>query len=125
LMLTSQAAEILQDVETVIVDEIHAVAATKRGAHMSLTLERLAELAGEYQRIGLSATQNPLEEVGRFLVGPTRKCKVIDAKSPKAIDIKIHVPVESMVEPMSSDPPSDPLDPLDPHSAHPPEATRR
>ncbi|HWI22448.1 MAG TPA: DEAD/DEAH box helicase [Baekduia sp.] len=121
LMLTSQAAEILQDVETVIVDEIHAVAATKRGAHMSLTLERLTELAGEYQRVGLSATQNPLEEVGRFLVGPTRKCRVIDAKSPKRMDIKIHVPVESMIEPEQGS--SDPLDPLEPIQGG--EATRR
>ena len=120
LMLTSQAAEILEDVETVIVDEIHAVAATKRGAHMSLTLERLAELAGEYQRIGLSATQNPLEEVGRFLVGPSRRCNVIDAKSPKAMDIKIHVPVESMIEPEQG---SEQLDPLEPIPGG--EATRR
>ena len=71
LMLTSQAREIFDGAEQVIVDEIHAVAQTKRGAHLALTLERLAEQAGsDLQRIGLSATQNPLEEVGRFLVGP-------------------------------------------------------
>src|SRR6478752_3806715 len=71
LMLTSQAAKIFDGTEQVIVDEIHAVAQTKRGAHLALTLERLAEAAGrDVQRIGLSATQNPLEEVGRFLVGP-------------------------------------------------------
>jgi len=73
LMLTSQAAKIFDGAEQVIVDEIHAVAQTKRGAHLALTLERLAEAAGrDVQRIGLSATQNPLEEVGRFLVGPKR-----------------------------------------------------
>ena len=73
LMLTSRAREIFSDVEAVIVDEIHAVAQTKRGAHLALTLERLVETAGhEIQRVGLSATQNPLEEVGRFLVGPRR-----------------------------------------------------
>ena len=71
LMLTSQARKIFEGTEWVIVDEIHAVAQTKRGAHLALTLERLAEVAErDVQRIGLSATQNPLEEVGRFLVGP-------------------------------------------------------
>src|SRR6185369_12975672 len=73
LMLSSGAREILTGVEAVIVDEIHAVAATKRGSHLALTLERLAALQErEPQRIGLSATQNPLEEVGRFMVGPRR-----------------------------------------------------
>src|SRR5664279_976834 len=68
LMLTSQAREIFRGTEWVIVDEIHAVAQTKRGAHLAVTLERLAEQAErDVQRIGLSATQNPLEEVGRFL----------------------------------------------------------
>ena len=72
-----QAREILRGVEAVIVDEIHAVAGTKRGAHLALTLERLDALAQadggrDVQRIGLSATQNPLEEVGRFMVGPRR-----------------------------------------------------
>ena len=70
LLLTSQAAEALRTVETVIIDEIHALVPTKRGAHLSLTLERLAELTGKpLQRIGLSATQRPLEEVARFLGG--------------------------------------------------------
>src|SRR5215211_5846400 len=75
LMLTSRAREILTGVEAVIVDEIHAVAQSKRGAHLALTLERLAhgvtqEGGADPQRIGLSATQRPLELVGRFLVGP-------------------------------------------------------
>src|SRR4051812_9084834 len=70
LMLTSSAAETLAGVETVIVDEIHALAPTKRGAHLALSLERLEEItASAPQRIGLSATQRPLEEVARFLGG--------------------------------------------------------
>ncbi len=100
LMLTSQAAKIFDGVEQVIVDEIHSVAQTKRGAHLALTLERLAEAAGrDVQRIGLSATQNPLEEVGRFLVGPKRTCTIVDTGMRKPLDLMIHVPVESMVEP--------------------------
>jgi ATP-dependent Lhr-like helicase len=100
LMLTSQAARIFDATEQVIVDEIHAVAQTKRGAHLALTLERLAEAAGrDVQRIGLSATQNPLEEVGRFLVGPKRTCTIVDTGVRKPLDLRIHVPVESMVEP--------------------------
>ncbi|MEN3279847.1 MAG: ATP-dependent helicase Lhr and Lhr-like helicase, partial [Solirubrobacteraceae bacterium] len=100
LILTSQAREMLRGVESVIVDEIHAVASTKRGAHLALTLERLAELSEhEPQRIGLSATQNPLEEVGRFMVGPRRRATIVDAGIRKPLDLKIHVPVESMVEP--------------------------
>src|SRR3954463_2697588 len=111
LMLTSQAQEVLKGVETVIVDEIHAVAPTKRGSHLALTLERLEQAAGRpVQRIGLSATQNPLEEVGRFMVGPQRTCTIVDAGVRKPLDLRIQVPVESMVEPEQSAP----LDPLDP-----------
>ena len=74
LMLTSQARAIFEGTETVILDEIHAVAQTKRGAHLAISLERLVEAAGrDVQRVGLSATQNPLEEVGRFMVGPSRQ----------------------------------------------------
>ncbi|MFP5237977.1 MAG: DEAD/DEAH box helicase [Acidobacteriota bacterium] len=70
LLLTSQASEVLRTVDTVIIDEIHALVPTKRGAHLSLTLERLEALAKKpLQRIGLSATQRPLEEVARFLGG--------------------------------------------------------
>jgi ATP-dependent Lhr-like helicase len=118
LMLTSRARTIFEGAEQVIVDEIHAVAQTKRGAHLALTLERLAEQAGsDLQRIGLSATQNPLEEVGRFLVGPTRTCTIVDTGTRKPLDLKIHVPVESMVEPEQRD-----LD-LDPFAGQ--EATRK
>jgi ATP-dependent Lhr-like helicase len=70
LLLTSNARELLRSVEAVIVDEIHAVVPTKRGSHLALSLERLGHLAGrKIQRIGLSATQRPLEEVARFLGG--------------------------------------------------------
>ncbi len=100
LMLTSQARQLFSGTEWVIVDEIHAVAQTKRGAHLAVTLERLAEQAGrDVQRIGLSATQRPLDEVARFLVGPGRECTVVDAGVRKPLDLRIHVPVESMVEP--------------------------
>ncbi|MBW3557344.1 MAG: DEAD/DEAH box helicase, partial [Actinobacteria bacterium] len=74
LMLTSQAREILGSVEHVIVDEIHAVAATKRGAHLALSLERLDRLCPQPpQRIGLSATQRPLDELARFLGGRDKR----------------------------------------------------
>jgi ATP-dependent helicase Lhr and Lhr-like helicase len=104
LMLTSKAREFLAEADSVIVDEIHAVARTKRGAHLALTLERLEHVADKpLQRIGLSATQRPLEEVGRFLVGPGRKCKIVDAGVRKPLDLKIHVPVDDMGEPGAHD----------------------
>ncbi|GAC1316922.1 MAG: ATP-dependent helicase [Thermoleophilaceae bacterium] len=100
LMLTSRAREILGGVEWVIVDEIHAVAQTKRGAHLALTLERLERgAARRVQRIGLSATQRPLEEVGRFLTGSGRECTLIDTGRRKPLDIRIEVPVDDMREP--------------------------
>jgi ATP-dependent Lhr-like helicase len=100
LMLTSRAQGLFAGAQWCIVDEIHAVAATKRGAHLAVTLERLTEAAGgELQRIGLSATQRPLEEVGRFLVGPRRRCRIVDTGVRKPLDLKIQVPVESMVDP--------------------------
>ncbi len=118
LILGSRARAMLGTVETVIVDEIHAVASVKRGAHLALTLERLEQQvrsasgpdAPGVQRVGLSATQNPLEEVGRFLVGPTRKVRILDAGVRKPLDLRIHVPVESMSDlagpagPQSDDP---------------------
>jgi ATP-dependent Lhr-like helicase len=100
LMLTGRAQALFEGARWCIVDEIHAVASTKRGSHLALTLERLERAAGrEVQRIGLSATQKPLEEVGRFLVGPRRKCRIVDTGVRKQLDLKIHVPVDSMVEP--------------------------
>ena len=115
LMLTSRARETLREVEAVIVDEIHAVAHSKRGSHLALTLERLdaqvrlaARRAGAedrgragVQRVGLSATQSPLEEIGRYLVGPHREVTIIDAGAAKALDLRIEVPVESMTEPQA------------------------
>jgi len=120
LILGSRAREMLSTVETVIVDEIHAVASVKRGAHLALTLERLEEQARRgtgrrgVQRVGLSATQNPLEEVGRFLVGPSRKVRILDAGVSKPLDLRIHVPVESMSDPgpAAGRPGGDPLEPV-------------
>jgi ATP-dependent helicase Lhr and Lhr-like helicase len=101
LMLSSGVREILTGVEAVIVDEIHAVAQSKRGSHLALTLERLEHIAEAeaIQRIGLSATQRPLERIARFLVGPKRDCEIVDAGTAKELDLEIVVPVEDMAEP--------------------------
>ncbi|MDQ4069717.1 MAG: DEAD/DEAH box helicase, partial [Actinomycetota bacterium] len=103
LLLTSQAREVLETVEHVIVDEIHSVAGTKRGAHLALSLERLERLAERSpQRIGLSATQRPLDEVARFLGGRAegrpRPVTVVDAGVRKPLELEIVVPVEDMAE---------------------------
>ena len=100
LLLTSAAREILVHVETVIVDEIHALAPSKRGAHLFLSLERLEAIrapeAGALQRIGLSATQRPLDEVARLLGGfhrgKPRPVTIVDAGHKKAFDLTIEVP---------------------------------
>src|SRR3990170_4242271 len=98
-MLTSQAREALRGVETVIVDEVHAVAGTKRGAHLALSLERLdALLEQPVQRIGLSATQRPLAEIGRFVSGD-RPIQLVDAGTRKELDLEVVVPLEDMREP--------------------------
>ncbi|MCU0261684.1 MAG: DEAD/DEAH box helicase, partial [Ilumatobacteraceae bacterium] len=102
LMLTSSARETLVGVESVIVDEIHALATTKRGAHLSLSLERLAELTERpFQRIGLSATQRPLEETARFLGGfdgpdSPRPVRIVDAGIRRPLEVEVVVPVEDM-----------------------------
>ncbi len=138
LVLSSDAREILTNTEAVIVDEIHAVAQSKRGSHLALTLERLDHLVKDHtsraagpvgagdpppppvakassgevpptpppaadtpgvQRIGLSATQRPLERIAKFLVGPKRACEIVDAGVAKELDLEIVVPVEDMAEP--------------------------
>jgi ATP-dependent helicase Lhr and Lhr-like helicase len=125
LLLTSNAREALRSIETVIVDEIHALVPTKRGAHLALSLERLERLCGRNpQRIGLSATQRPLEEVARFLAGVSpsaeprsvqsssqdevsevevpvryRPVTVLDASTPKRLELSVQVPVEDMSKP--------------------------
>ncbi|MCX6630630.1 MAG: DEAD/DEAH box helicase [Candidatus Solibacter sp.] len=127
LLLTSNAREALRSVETVVLDEIHALVPTKRGSHLALSLERLEALCGrKLQRIGLSATQRPLDEVARFLGGaasasPARKERptdaaaeilaefesaaaapryrdvtIVDAGEPKRIDLRIEVPLDDM-----------------------------
>ena len=97
LLLTSAARRILSPVRWLIVDEIHSVAATKRGSHLALSLERLSVLTKvEPQRIGLSATQRPLEEVARFLGGTDREVAIVDAGRLKTMDVRVEVPVDDM-----------------------------
>src|SRR5262245_55118789 len=99
LLLTSRGRELLKTVETVILDEVHAVAGTKRGAHMSLSLERLERVVeGPFQRIGLSATQRPLAEIGRWVAGAGREIRLVDAGQRKELDLEVVVPVEDMRE---------------------------
>jgi ATP-dependent Lhr-like helicase len=98
LMLTSSARETLVNVDTVIVDEVHAVAATKRGAHLAVSLERLDELLKKpAQRIGLSATVRPREEVARFL-GGRAPVTIVAPPSGKRFDLQVVVPVDDMSE---------------------------
>ena len=106
LMLTSQARQTLATVEHVIIDEIHAVAASKRGSHLMVSLERLEELCEHSpQRIALSATQRPLDEIARFLggfaAGPggsavPRPVTVVDAGARKELEVEVVVPVADM-----------------------------
>lgn len=105
LMLTSAARETLRTVRTVIVDEVHAVAGSKRGAHLALSLARLDLLtARPAQRIGLSATVRPAEEVGRFLTG-SAPVTIVAPPAPKTFDLSVRVPVPDMTEPGDSDQP--------------------
>jgi ATP-dependent Lhr-like helicase len=99
LLLTSRARETLRAVQVVIVDEVHAVAGTKRGSHLALSLERLERLtATPFQRIGLSATQRPLDEIGRFVSGG-RPIELVDAGRAKELDLRVIVPLDDMREP--------------------------
>ncbi len=98
LLLTSRAREALRGVETVIIDEVHALAGNKRGAHLALSLERLDALRPDRrpaQRIGLSATVRPAEEVASFL-GGARRVTIVAPPSTKQLDAEIVVPVEDM-----------------------------
>ncbi len=98
LMLTSAARDALSGVETVIVDEVHAVAGTKRGAHLALSLERLDQmLERPARRIGLSATVRPVDEVARFL-SPRRNAAIVQPASGKEFALSVVVPVEDMGE---------------------------
>ncbi len=98
LMLTSAARETLVGVDTVIVDEVHAVAGTKRGSHLALSLERLDGLLERpAQRIGLSATVRPHEEIGRFLAG-SAPIRIVAPPAAKTFDLTVRVPVEDMTE---------------------------
>jgi len=108
LMLTSQMRSVLSSVRTVIVDEVHSVAGTKRGSHLSISLERLAAITEvPPQRIGLSATQRPLEAIGEYLGGgeiddgrwEARPVTIVDAPRDKALDLKIVVPVPDLTRP--------------------------
>ena len=114
LMLTSNAESVLASVETVIIDEIHVMVPTKRGVHLFLSLERLERLrkrnnpdVAPLQRIGLSATQRPLNEVARLLGGAEatadpeepvqpRTVNIVDASEPKRLELRVEVPVEDM-----------------------------
>jgi ATP-dependent Lhr-like helicase len=113
LMLTSSAAGVLETVRWVIIDEIHSIAATKRGAHLALSLERLEEVTTvSPQRIGLSATQRPLDRIAAFLGGgivapgggwQPRQVRVVDAPRDKELDVEIVVPLENMTSPETTD----------------------
>jgi ATP-dependent Lhr-like helicase len=96
ILLTSEGGRrLLATVRTVIVDEIHALVRDKRGSHLALSLERLEALCaprGPVQRIGLSATQKPIEDIGNFLVGSGRTCTIVDSGHLRALDLSIEVP---------------------------------
>jgi ATP-dependent Lhr-like helicase len=113
LILTSAARSVLNPVRWVIVDEVHAVAGTKRGAHLALSLERLEDLTERSpQRIGLSATQRPLEAIARFLGGGTaegevwtpRPVEIVDAPADRPLELELVVPVEDMTAAVAPDP---------------------
>ena len=98
LMLTSATRDALTGIDTVILDEVHAVAGTKRGAHLALSLERLDDLLPKpARRIGLSATVRPVDEVARFL-SPRRKVEIVQPESGKEFDLSVVVPVEDLGE---------------------------
>jgi ATP-dependent Lhr-like helicase len=105
LLCAPKFREKIKDVGYVIIDEIHSLADNKRGVHLSLTLERLQNLAGNFTRIGLSATVSPLEKVAHYLVGSqdgeVRNCKIVDVNYLKRLDMKVLCPVDDII---NSDP---------------------
>jgi ATP-dependent helicase Lhr and Lhr-like helicase len=117
LLLTSAARDSLRGVRTVIIDEVHAVAGTKRGAHLALSLERLdALLETPAQRIGLSATVRPIDVCARFL-GGARPVDVVQPSSSKTIEVSVQVPVEDMTRLDEQEPPEDDLGGIGPRRA--------
>ncbi|MGH9374233.1 MAG: DEAD/DEAH box helicase, partial [Vicinamibacterales bacterium] len=110
LLLTSERSRhMLRTVRTVIVDEIHAVIGTRRGAHLALSLERLRHLAARpFLRLGLSATQKPIEEVARFLTGttgvePADACAIVDEGHRREIDLGVEIPRSALDAVMSNE----------------------
>jgi len=104
LLGSESGRKMLATTRTVIVDEIHAVAPNKRGSHLAISLERLAALcAGNLQRIGLSATQKPIEAVAQFLVGPEAECRIIDTGHRRARDLALKVPSSPLEAVMSGE----------------------
>lgn len=101
LLVAPKFREKLSGVKYVIVDEIHSLAENKRGVHLSLSLERLQHLLGQYTRIGLSATVSPIEEVAKFLVGYEygvgRSCKIVNINYLKELDMEVMCPVSDIV----------------------------
>src|SRR5919201_858969 len=93
LLTAERSRRALASAETVIVDEIHAIAGDKRGAHLALSLQRLDALVGKrLQRIGLSATQKPIEEIGRLLVGARGTCTIVDVGQRRTLELSVEVP---------------------------------
>jgi ATP-dependent Lhr-like helicase len=104
LLGSESGRKMLATTRTVIVDEIHAVAPNKRGSHLAISLERLATLCGgRLLRIGLSATQKPIEAVARFLVGPDAECRIIDTGHRRARDLALEIPSSPLEAVMSSE----------------------
>jgi len=107
LLVAPKFRENLREVKWAIVDEIHALAQNKRGVHLSLSLERLQNLAGRFCRIGLSATIAPIEEIARFLVGQEngkeRDCKLVDVNFLKKLDLKVMSPVPNIIDATQKD----------------------
>ena len=119
LVTAERTREMLRNVRTVIVDEIHAVARDKRGSHLALTLERLGHLcAAPPQRIGLSATQRPIETIARFLVGAAKECAVVDAGHQRVLDLAIELPEEELGAVASREQMADVLDRIAEHVRH-------